>query len=115
MCGDWNVVQNYALDTMNYYRQNNPKSQQAIFGLIDGFELFDIFRMQNPKNQRFTWHSLRKGVLKQARLEYFLVSSDITDLVQSIETFNRLPNRPFSRHNKSSFIATTTRKRLLEI
>ena len=86
MCGDWNVVQNYALETMNYSTQNNPKSQQAIFGLMDCFELFDIFRMQNPENRRFTWHSLRRGVLKQARLDYFLVSSDVIDFVQSIET-----------------------------
>ena len=53
---------------------------------MDCFELFDIFRMQNPERRRFTWHLLRKDVLKQARLDYFLISSDVTNFVQSIET-----------------------------
>jgi hypothetical protein len=26
--GDWNVVQNYEKDTLNYVNQNNPKSQE---------------------------------------------------------------------------------------
>ena len=33
LCGDWNVVQNYTMDTVNYTRQNNPKAQEAVFQL----------------------------------------------------------------------------------
>ena len=86
LCGDWNVVQNYTMDTVNYTRQNNPKAQEAVFQLTGFFELFDIFRMQNPESRRYTWRAVRNGQLKQARLDYFLVSSDVTNFVHSIET-----------------------------
>ena len=67
-------------------RQNNPNAQEAVFRPMDFFELFDIFRMQNPESRRYTWRSVRNGQLKQARLDYFLVSSDVTNFVHSIET-----------------------------
>ena len=34
LCGDWNVVQNYRMDTVDYTRQNNPKAQEAVFRLM---------------------------------------------------------------------------------
>ena len=42
--------------------------------------------MQNPESRRYTWRAVRNGQLKQARLDYFLVSSDVTNFVHSIET-----------------------------
>ena len=79
-------MQNYTIDTVNYTRQNNPKAKEAVFRLMHFFELFDIFRMQNPESRRYTWRAVRNGQLKQARLDYFLVSSDVTNFVHSIET-----------------------------
>ena len=42
--------------------------------------------MQNPESRRYTWRAVRNGQLKQTRLDYFLVPSDVTNFVHSIET-----------------------------
>ena len=77
--GDWNVVLDYKIDTKGLVRQNNPKSQAQINTLCQDLDLFDIWRLKNPKKSSFTWHSRSKPI-KQSRLDYFLVSSDIGDI-----------------------------------
>ena len=48
MCGDFNVVQDYDMDTAGYERQNNPKAQQAVFDMMESLEISDIFRICYP-------------------------------------------------------------------
>ena len=50
MCGDFNVAQNYDLDTTGYENQNNPKSQLAVFDMMNSLELRDIFRDFHPNS-----------------------------------------------------------------
>ena len=79
ICGDFNVIQNYDLDIKGYDNQNNPKSQQAICDMMNALDLHDIFREYNPDSK--TWHKAGAG-LKQAHLDYFLISSDITNTIE---------------------------------
>lgn len=82
MVGDWNVVQNYELDTLNYLSKNNLKSHDRIFELKQSLDLIDIWREKNPDARRYTWRGPQK---KQSRLDYFLISSDIVSLVQKTD------------------------------
>ena len=84
LCGDWNVVLNYQKDASNYSKENNPNAQKSLLELINTFELEDVYRVQEPSGSSYTWRAYIN--LKQARLDYFLVSTDLTGLVESIQT-----------------------------
>lgn len=84
LCGDWNVVLNSEKDTINYLRENNPNARKSLSDLINTLDLEDVYREREPNGRGYTWSSYSN--LKQARLDYFLVSSDLTGLVESIET-----------------------------
>lgn len=47
--GDFNLVLNQDLDTMNYKRINNPKAQVEVHKLMETLDLIDIFRSQIKK------------------------------------------------------------------
>ena len=80
IAGDWNVVQDYRVDTVNYIGENNPKSKLEIHQMINSMDLVDVWRDKNPGVRRYTWRGPNK---KQSRLDYFLASSDIEYFVQS--------------------------------
>jgi hypothetical protein len=46
--GDWNVVQKYEKDTLNYVNQNIPKSQETLFNIMNELDIHDNWRIQNP-------------------------------------------------------------------
>ena len=78
-CGDFNLTLNPQLDSNNYVNINNPKNRNIVINVIQEHNLTDIFRHYNPDKKRYTWH--KSKLLKQARLDYFLVSSSFTDLI----------------------------------
>ena len=84
LCGDWNVVLNYHNYTINYLKENNPNAQKSVRELIDTFELDDVYRVQDPTGRSYTWRAYNNS--KQARLGYFLASTELTGLVKSIQT-----------------------------
>ena len=73
MVGDWNVVQDYEIDTCNYKSNNNLKAYKKIHDMKESLDLVDIWRSLNPDKTRYTW---RGPGLKQSRLDYFLISTD---------------------------------------
>ena len=78
------MVLNYHNDTINYLKENNPNAQKSVRELIDTFQLDDVYRVQEPTGLSYTWSAYSNS--KQARLDYFLVSTDLTGLVESIQT-----------------------------
>ena len=78
LVGDWNVVQDYKNDTLNYRGENNPKSKQAVKDMMIDLDIIDIWRVQHPDLYRYSWRGPFK---KQARLDYFCVSSDFEAFV----------------------------------
>lgn len=70
--GDFNLVLNQDLDTMNYKRINNPKAQVEVHKLMETLDLIDIFRENNPTLRRYTWR--KRNPIKQGRLDFFLIS-----------------------------------------
>ena len=81
--GDWNTVMDYNKDTLNYKHQNNPKSRQKLLETMEELDLIDIWRTANPEKRRYTWHGPNT---KLARLDYFLISSDVIENVIKTDT-----------------------------
>ena len=79
ICGDLNLVLNPQLDSYKYKHINNPKSRKLLLELMEIFALKDTFRLLYPNLKRYTWR--RKKPLCQARLDYFLVSSNMHDII----------------------------------
>ena len=76
ICGDWNVVMDYKLDTRGYLKENNTKARREILDMIEATDLVDTWRSENNTAKKFTWVSGKRPV-KMARLDFFLVTPDI--------------------------------------
>ena len=78
--GDWNLVLEQERDSYNYRRLNNVRSQRRVLDMINKFDLVDVFRERCPSLNRYTWR-VKNPSLKQARLDFFLVSSSVNEKV----------------------------------
>ena len=79
ICGDLNLTLDPKLDSMNYVNINNPRSRLTVHNMINAHELLDAFRYLHKDVKRYTWR--KKNPIKQARLDYFLISNTMTDLM----------------------------------
>lgn len=86
LCGDFNLVLNKNLDTMNYLHLNNPNSRQEVLNLMDNFNLKDIYRSNNAELKRYTWR--RKNPIKQARLDFILISESLQTMTPGVKFEN---------------------------
>ena len=89
VCGDFNMVLNPELDTYNYLYINNPKACTAVQNMIDSEDLIDIFRQNYPQTRRYTWR--KRNPIKQARLDYFLISNQMSNIIKSCKYKSRIP------------------------
>ena len=71
------------LDTFNYLRLSNKKAREKILEIKNDFHLVDPWRQLHPDTKSYTWR--QPTPLKQSRLDYFLMSSDIFSLVRKCE------------------------------
>ena len=67
----------------NYVTINNPRSRSKVLDIVKNLKLSDAFRLLNPTTKRYTWR--RRNPVKQARLDYFLISETFADLVQKCQ------------------------------
>ena len=81
LCGDLNLVLDPLLDYDHYKHINNPKSRYLLLKIMNSFNLRDTFRLFHPLVRRYTWR--RKNPVRQARLDYFLVSHTMCDIITS--------------------------------
>ena len=82
VCGDFNLALDPNLDTYNYKHVNNPQSRRVVLDSLSTYNLEDAFRHFNPELKHYTWK--RKNPLQFARLDYFLVSHSLTDLISDV-------------------------------
>ena len=80
MGGDWNLVMEPDKDYYNYKHVNNPQAREQLLENIDVMQLVDVWRIFHPDITKYTWR--RKNPIKQARLDYFLVSDHIFEDVK---------------------------------
>ena len=83
VCGDFNLVLDPDLDSFNYKHINNPKARQTVLKMINDYDLCDIYRNLHSSTKRYTWR--RKNPVKQARLDFFLASSNILDIINKCD------------------------------
>ena len=79
ICGDLNLVLDPLKDCYNYTNINNPRSRQNVVDLISELDLVDVYRYLYPNQKRYTWR--KKNPIKQARLDYFLATASMTDII----------------------------------
>ena len=83
VCGDWNLVQNPKTDTFNYKNVNNPKSRQRVLEMIHSLDLKDPWSELKHNVNRYTWR--QSNPLKQARLDFFLISHELLSSVMNCD------------------------------
>ena len=81
--GDWNMIQNFKLDTYNYEKWNNKKASEHLGKEKTEFELVDIWRTKNTNTTRFSWW--KKTPRKAGRLDFFLVTEQLISTVGKVE------------------------------
>lgn len=86
LAGDFNLVLNPEYDTFNYANINNPKARDSVLDMLIDLSLLDVWRELNIEKRQFTWR--RKNPIKQARLDFFLISES---LFTDVDEANILP------------------------
>ena len=84
ICGDFNLVLDPDRDCFNYKHVNNPKARKEVLKFIDELGLSDAFRCSYPQMRRYTWRT--RNPIKQARLDFFLISNSMLDLLAKCDT-----------------------------
>ena len=79
IAGDFNLILQQSLDSYNYQNVNNARAREKVLQMIGELDLVDIWRHHNPNIQQFTRR--RKHPLKQARLDFFLISQNLYPFV----------------------------------
>ena len=78
LVGDWNLVMNYEMDTLNYKKINNIKAREKPLTYIEKLNLIDIWRHTHENTKRYTWR--QNFYRKMARLDFFLISETLLDI-----------------------------------
>ena len=78
LCGDWNLVMDYDLDTLNYKKKNNLKAREVVLNYIEKLDLMDIWRQTHDQTKGYTWR--QNYYKKLARLDFFLISETLLDI-----------------------------------
>ena len=79
ICGDFNIALDPKLDCFNYVSVNNPKARDKLLQLMNMNNLIDVYRQYYPTRRRYTWR--RTNPIKQARLDYFIISETMADII----------------------------------
>ena len=83
ICGDLNLFLDQNLDCDKYINISNPKARGKVKSSMNTFDLRDIFRERHPEIRHYTWR--RRNPFKQARLDYFLISNNLTDMISKAD------------------------------
>ena len=77
--GDWNTIQDIKIDKKGGNKNFSSTLPKMFSELMSNYNLIDIWRILNPNTDRFTYR--QKTPLIQTRLDYFLISNNIQDLI----------------------------------
>ena len=81
ICGDLNLILDPLKDSYNYRHLNNPRARNTVLEIMNTRGFFDVFRYENNDLVRYTWR--RKNPFRQTRLDYFIISDNLKDLINS--------------------------------
>ena len=80
MGGDFNTVFDPMLDKKGGKDKIKEKSVEKIQNIMNGFDLVDIWRIRNPKKQKFTWRQKKPPI--QCRLDFWLLSDSLQNSIK---------------------------------
>ena len=81
--GDFNCILDSDLDKQGGNPNRNKKSREMLNIIMEENDLNDIWRIKNPDNYEYTFRCMRPEKIF-SRLDYFLISSGICDLVEDV-------------------------------
>ena len=79
ICGDFNLVLTPSIDCYNYVNTNNRQARAKVIEMMSSLDLIDAFCHLKPNVKRFSWRN--KNPIKQARLDYFLITKTMADMI----------------------------------
>lgn len=82
LCGDLNLTLNPLLHTENFNNVNNLKAMDKVLEQIKDLQLPDYSRILNSSKRYLLGEN--GNHLKQARLDYILISESLSDMVETI-------------------------------
>ena len=71
------------MDCFNYATQNNIQNAEVVQEIKNDFNLVDPWRIYHPNDNKYTWN--RKNPIKQARLDFFLISEELMTMVERVD------------------------------
>lgn len=78
LAGDFNCSLDPEYDLFNNNGLNHTRKRITLQESLDVCELVDIWRIRNPDKKVFTWRKPNSRQLIMSRLDYFLVSQDLS-------------------------------------
>ena len=77
--GDFNLVQDFQLDTWDRVSQGNIKLARILDQIKQEKQLIDVFRLQNPFAKKYSCirHKENKGITSFSRIDFMLISIDL--------------------------------------
>jgi len=81
--GDFNTCLNSNLDKKGGRPENQSSYTNNILSFCEEYSLIDVWRLRNPHKLSFTRRDRCKGGIVQSRLDYWLISTGLTYLVQN--------------------------------
>lgn len=67
--GDFNLVLDPEVDSVNYMHVNNPNARTMVLDMLIEQSIIDVWRELNIEEKQYTWR--RKNTNQKARLDYF--------------------------------------------
>ena len=80
MGGDFNIALDAKMDRHEGV-QYHKKAHRELLNYIEGEQLIDIWRIKNPETKRFIWHRKEGQVIKWSRIDYYLLSEQLHNVV----------------------------------
>ena len=71
---DFNTYLKPEIDKYGGQKEEISETGKNLLNILNTFDLFDVYRFQNPKGRLYTWHNRGRSGLVQSRLDMFLVN-----------------------------------------
>ena len=83
MAGDFNEIFDPSLDIGINNTTFNLRSSNSLEAVLNNYYLVDIWRHRNPGKTEFSWFQFVENILKQSRIDFFLISRTFLQYVMN--------------------------------
>ena len=83
VAGDFNEIFDQSMDIGINNTTFNLRSSKALEAILNNYNLIDIWRHRNPGKREFSRTQVVQNILKQSRIDFFLISRNILQFVMN--------------------------------